>query len=141
MRSQIATVKVPHCKCPYKFDIQIRAFTEDPSQMNELTKSESLRAIFAEETTQATGEWVGSDLSQLTELLYETSHHRETSNSHYTEIQSAALIFVELTNSAALRHEGQSLRHCVATYASLCIHRRSAIWSLRRQSEIGRAHV
>lgn len=38
---------------------------------------------------------------------------------------------VELTNSAQLREEGATLRHCVGSYAHLCYRGNSSIWSLR----------
>lgn len=37
----------------------------------------------------------------------------------------------ELLDSAALRLEGQVMRHCVRTYAPLCWRRQTTIWSLR----------
>ena len=39
---------------------------------------------------------------------------------------------VELVSSAELRAEGQSLRHCVASYARRCLWGSSQIWSVRR---------
>jgi hypothetical protein len=42
---------------------------------------------------------------------------------------------VELTSSAELQAEGKALRHCVASYARLCLWRRSQIWSLRRSRD------
>lgn len=39
---------------------------------------------------------------------------------------------VELLDSNQLRHEGISMRHCVATYAQRCAGGASTIWSLRR---------
>jgi PcfJ-like protein len=38
---------------------------------------------------------------------------------------------VELTSSAELQAEGKALRHCVASYARLCLWGHSQIWSLR----------
>jgi hypothetical protein len=45
--------------------------------------------------------------------------------------------FVELTNGTELRREGAALRHCVASYAYLCVRGASRIWSLRRRSSRG----
>jgi hypothetical protein len=42
---------------------------------------------------------------------------------------------VELTSSAELQAEGKALRHCVASYARLCLWKRSQIWSLRRSKD------
>jgi hypothetical protein len=38
---------------------------------------------------------------------------------------------MELNNSAQLREEGVALHHCVGSYAHLCHHGNSSIWSLR----------
>ena len=45
---------------------------------------------------------------------------------------------VELTSSAELQAEGKALRHCVASYARLCLWGRSQIWSLRRSRDSSR---
>jgi hypothetical protein len=39
----------------------------------------------------------------------------------------------ELTDSRQLAGEGRAMHHCVAGYASKCLRRESAIWSLRRR--------
>lgn len=38
---------------------------------------------------------------------------------------------IELCNSEALSEEGNLMRHCVGSYTSACVARRSSIWSLR----------
>jgi len=40
---------------------------------------------------------------------------------------------VELLNSAELRHEGETMRHCVAHYDRVCAAREVSIWSVRCQ--------
>jgi len=42
---------------------------------------------------------------------------------------------VELTSTSELQAEGKALRHCVASYARLCLWKRSQIWSLRRSKD------
>ena len=45
---------------------------------------------------------------------------------------------VELLTSQELMEEGQTMRHCVASYAGYCESGRTSIWSLRKQIESGR---
>jgi PcfJ-like protein len=45
---------------------------------------------------------------------------------------------VELLTSRELMEEGQTMRHCVASYAGFCESGRTSIWSLRKQIESGR---
>ncbi len=47
----------------------------------------------------------------------------------------------ELTNSSELTVEGKVMRHCVASYASLCSRRLSSIWSMMCTSYLGQKRV
>jgi hypothetical protein len=47
----------------------------------------------------------------------------------------------ELLNSRALFLEGQSMRHCVATYVKSCIRRQTSIWSMQIEHQRGRHRV
>lgn len=47
----------------------------------------------------------------------------------------------ELCSSTALLIEGQAMQHCVATYVPACLHGRTTIWSLQRETRRGRRRV
>jgi PcfJ-like protein len=47
----------------------------------------------------------------------------------------------ELLASRALIHEGQAMRHCVATYAARCARRQTTIWSMEVENRRGRHRV
>lgn len=53
-------------------------------------------------------------------------------------IVSKTYYLVELLSAEALVEEGKKMRHCVGSYASICAKKRSAIFSLRLKTELGK---
>ena len=55
-------------------------------------------------------------------------------NEYKVEKKTETIAFEELTGSKLLSEEGRNMKHCVATYAQLCVSGKTAIFSLRKYS-------